>query len=256
MPWLLTLYWICFGAGLLYVLAAGLLGAFSHGLHALGGHDAGGAESGGGDFDSADTADAAGQAGGIEAGDSGGNLDAGGAGDVEAADLDADSGGLEAREAPGHGAGPAADGHAGLDHAGIDYSPFSPLSVAGTLCGFGAGGLIASGLGWTQSLGLLGAIGGGTVSGLLLWLLIGKLLYSMQGSSEAHVADMIGLEAEVLTPLQPGATGEVAYILDGTRYTAPARMHGEGGAAQHETVRIRRLQDNVVYVERKRKLLE
>lgn len=236
MGWLLTLYWVCFGAGLLYVLAAGLLGAFSHGFHALGGHDAGGAA------------------------DSGGDLDAGDAGGIEAADLDTDSGGAEAQAAAGHGAGQAAGGHGGAapgsDHAGIDYSPFSPLSVAGTLCGFGAAGLIAGGLSLAPLPGLLLAAGGGAVSALLLWLIIGKLLYSLQASSEAHVADMIGLEAEVLTPLEPGATGEVAYILDGTRYTAPARMHGEGGAALHDTVRIRRMQDNVVYVERKRKLLE
>lgn len=232
MGWLITLYWVCFGTGLLYVLGAGLLGAFSHGFHVLGGHDAGGAA------------------------DSGGDLNPGEAGGIEAADLGADSGGLEAQEADGHGAGQPSSGYSGGSNAGIDYSPFSPLSVAGTLCGFGAGGLIASGLGLTQGLGLLGALGGGLVSSLLLWLIIGKLLYSLQASSEAHVADLIGLEAEVLTPIEPGATGEVAYILDGTRYTAPARPQGGDSIAQHETVRIRRMQDNVLYVERRRKLLE
>jgi membrane protein implicated in regulation of membrane protease activity len=232
---LVTIYWLCFGAGLLYVLIAGALGAVSHGAHALGGQgvpDAAGSDSGAS----------------AEAFDAHGELSHGG---IESADLDHD-------ETSGHaGHGAHIDAHESpAQQAGLEYSPFSPLPIAGTLCGFGGGGLIASGLGWALPLSLLGALGGGALASVLLWLIIGKLMYSMQGSSEGHVADMLGIEATVLTPVETDASGEIAYILDGTRYTAPARLLGEGRVAQHETVRIRRMKDNIVYVERKRKLLD
>lgn len=237
MPILLTVYWFCFGAGLLYVLISGALGMVGHGAHAAGGHDGdlGGAEG----VDQADTLDAA-----SHVPDS-----------IEAADIDSDSTDTSAHpDSSGlHGhTGAAQAGH----HAGIDYSPFSPLPIAGTICGFGAGGLVAAGQGWPLALSLLGALGGGAVAALLLWLVVGKLLYAMQGSSEAHVEDMLGLEAEVLTPIEGSTTGEIAYILDGTRYTAPARLLDEGRVGLRETVRIRRMKDNIVYVERKRKLLD
>lgn len=250
---LLAVYWFCFGSGLLYVLIAGALGAVSHGVHALGaGAPEGGLE---GADAGADMVDAAADSAAVHV------EVAGHEGGIEAADLDShdfDSGGHAepAAEHAGH-AGPAAEhtGHA-PQHAGIDYSPFSPLPIAGTLCGFGAGGLISSSLGWPLGSTLLGALGGGVLAALLLWLVIGKILFALQGSSEGHVADMLGMEAEVLTPVEPDASGEIAYILDGTRYTAPARLLGEGRVAQHETVRIRRMKDNIVYVERKRRMLD
>jgi membrane protein implicated in regulation of membrane protease activity len=228
---LIAVYWFCFGAGMLYVLVAGALGMIGHGGHGPSA-DGGGADGLEGGQDLA--------AGAAEHDFS---LHAAAQG-IEAQDLDA---GHEADTAPAH---------ADESQNGPQYSPFSPLPIAATLCGFGAGGLISTGLGWPLPLSLLGGLGGGLIAALLFWLVVGKLLYSMQGSSEAHVEDMLGLEATVLTPVEPNASGEIAYVLDGTRYTAPARLLGEGRAAQHETVRIRRMKNNIVYVERKGKLLE
>ena len=85
--------------------------------------------------------------------------------------------------------------------------------------------------------------------------MIGKLLYSLQGTSEAREQDMVGLEAEVITPVEDDHTGEIAYILGGMRYTAPARLLKEGRVARREKVRIRRIKDNVAYVIPRKKLL-
>jgi hypothetical protein len=136
-----------------------------------------------------------------------------------------------------------------------DYNPFSLISLMGTLAGFGAGGLLGSNLG----LAVVGTLATGAIGGIVmavaLWLLIGKLLYSLHATSEAHVSDMIGLEAEVLTPVEQGMSGEIAYVLDGTRYTAPARLIHDGVATRATKVRIRKVGDNVVYVEEQKKLL-
>ena len=48
---------------------------------------------------------------------------------------------------------------------------------------------------------------------------------------------------------------EIAYVLEGVRYTAPARLLREGRIEKRETVRIRKVRGNMVYVEQKKKLL-
>ncbi|MDQ3023047.1 MAG: hypothetical protein M3R04_01485 [bacterium] len=218
---LVAVYWICFGVGLVYVLLAGALGAISHGFA--------GAHSG-------------------DTGSSDHDLD--GHGHIESADLSSDT---DNTDHSAHGQIAAAD--AAHDSGMPDYNPFSLMGIMGMLSGFGAGGLIAVayGVGTLASLGI--AAFGGLVMAFVLWLLIGKLLYSLHASSEAHVADMIGLEAEVLTPIEPGTSGEIAYVLDGTRFTAPARLIHGGSVGRADKVRIRRVGDNLVYVEEKRKLL-
>jgi hypothetical protein len=240
---LITVYWFCFGVGLVYVLLAGALGMVSHGIAGLGGH--GGAEGHGG----MDAAHGHGlDAHTIDA--HAGDAHADGA-QIESVDIDADGNDFDAAH-QGH----AASGLGAIHESGMpDYNPLSPLSLMGTLCGFGAGGLIGLNSGLPLPLSFAAAAGGGLTMGLILWLIIGKLLYSLHASSEAHVADMIGLEADVLTPVEGSISGEIAYILDGTRFTAPARLTHEGRVPQHGKVRIRRIADNVVYVEEKRKLL-
>lgn len=243
---LLTIYWLCFGVGLVYVLLSGTLGAVSHGLHALGGADHGGD---------------AGHVGLDHGAEAGGHAEAhaeGHMGELHDADLsDSDQGaaGHASEHAAGHGH-PAMHVEAPEDSGFAHYSPFSPLNVMGFFCAFGAAGLLSSAYHATPYMSLIYAAGGGLGMALILWLLIGKLLYSLQGSSEGHAIDMLGLEAEVLTPVEREMSGEIAYILDGTRYTSPARLLNEGRIEKHETVRIRRVEGNVVYVEPRRKLLE
>jgi membrane protein implicated in regulation of membrane protease activity len=268
---LTTVYWLCFGIGLVYVLVAGTLGAVSHAFEGAGGgdadidhdtdfgvdHDAG--------FDVGADHDAGFDVGHDVAG-GGPDIDVGAA-DFDAgipdADLDVDAdtdfdtdfdADVDADADANHD---VATGHAGaIDHGGMpDWNPFSPLSVAGFLCAFGAAGLLATGHGLPLFLGLGVAAAGGLLMAFILWLVIGKFLFGMQGTSQARAIDMLGLEAEVITPVEHDMSGEIAYVLEGVRYTAPARLIDEGKIAKHETVRIRQVRGNMVYVEPRKKLL-
>ena len=245
---LTTVYWLCFGLGLVYVVVSAALGAISHGLEGAdaehdfdaGGHDL---DASGHEFD----------VGSFDVGDVDTDLDVdfdADAGELASADLSMDSG-VETGHVDGAVHGADYD-----THVMPSFSPFSPLSIAGFLAAFGGAGLVATGLEAHPLVALGIATGGGLVMGYLLYMLIGKFLFSMQGSSEAHQADMLGLEAEVLTPVEHGMSGEIAYILDGTRYTAPARLATDGRIEKRETVRIKAVRGNIVYVEQKRKLLE
>jgi hypothetical protein len=249
MATLTTIYWLCFGIGLVYVVVAGALGMVTGGLE-------GGADSGL-DIDTDVDVDV----------DLDTDLDTGF--DVDTSmDIDVDSeldaGGFDGGFDADHGADFSFDNGHPVASAGHEignaadfpgFSLLSPLSIAGFLFAFGGAGLVSLFYSLPLIPGIALAAAGGAGMMTLMWLVIGKLLYSLQGSSEAHQGDMIGLEAEVITPLETGRSGEISYILSGVRYTAPARLEGEGRINKRETVRIRRMKDNVVYVVPKKKLL-
>ena len=69
-----------------------------------------------------------------------------------------------------------------------------------------------------------------------------------QSSSESHVADLIGAEANVITPIPENGVGEIAYVVGGTRYTAPARAENGAAVANGQTVKITRIVGTQFYV--------
>jgi len=246
------IYWISFVVGTGYVLFAGVMGM-------AGGFDTDSGDVGfeGHDFDMDVDADA-----GLE-------LDFDSDTDFEGhADLgsghDLDHGGLQT-ESVEHGHEGHGHGHEygeNLAQLGghspdlANFNPFSVVSIMSFLAAFGGGGLLAGNSGAGLAIGLLAAMACGTAMAAFFWLVVGKWLFSMQGTSQARQADMIGMEAEVITPLSHDKTGEIAYIMRGTRFTAPARLDSEGEVGRNEKVRIRRSRDNTVYVERRRSLLD
>jgi membrane protein implicated in regulation of membrane protease activity len=220
MATLLTVYSICFGVGLLYVLIAGALG-----LHGGAGHDVGG---GGGGHDFGGHELAAGHAG---------HGDAGGGGE------DAQSQVETVVHGPAHA-------------AGVDYNPFNLLSIMCFLAAFGGSGLIASALHVPLLLSFPLALAGGFFVAWLLYLLLTRVLLVMQTGSAPGEEDMLGLDAEVLTPIEEGHFGEIAYVLRGARYTAPAKLLRGGTAGRSDAVRIVKMDHGTAYVEVRRKLLD
>ena len=144
-------------------------------------------------------------------------------------------------------------GESGLDHGDVSgeitFSPLSPTVMAVFITAFGAGGIVATqGLGW----GPLAAIGLACGSGLLIAGVVYEVLNAVykraQGSSEASASDIIGVTAEVLTPISEGGTGEIAYVVRGTRYTGPARSADNTKIARNRPVRIVRVAGSMIYV--------
>jgi membrane protein implicated in regulation of membrane protease activity len=70
-----------------------------------------------------------------------------------------------------------------------------------------------------------------------------------QGSSESHVAALVGTEANVITPIPENGVGEIAYVVGGTRYTAPARVENGRAVAGGKPVKITHVVGTQFYVE-------
>ena len=145
-------------------------------------------------------------------------------------------------------------GHAeaGYDHSGVPgISFFSPTVLACFVTAFGACGLILSHIPATSSTWIsapVSAIAGVMMAGLAFWL-FNFMFQKTQSSSESRVSSLVGQTASIVTPIPRNATGEIAYIQGGTRYTAPARTEDGSAVSAGKAVRITRVVGTQYFVE-------
>jgi hypothetical protein len=171
----------------------------------------------------------------------------------EAGGGDADAGGMDMGHDFGHaGAGGTADGHVevGIGDHFPGLSPWSPTVICSFLTTFGGVGYLVlthAKLGLPVSL-LAGAVAGLTLAWCVLTLM-NKIFSALQSSSEVHVADLLGEEGEIITPIPEKGVGEVSYVSRGTRLTAPARSVSGRAVPRAAKVKIARIVGTTYYVE-------
>jgi membrane protein implicated in regulation of membrane protease activity len=144
-----------------------------------------------------------------------------------------------------HGADPSYPTGQGEVH----LSPVSPVTITMFVTAFGGVGLIAT---HTLALPVLLSLPMALASGLLLaavaFFTFSKLFQATEGSSEARVSELVGLEAEVITPIPSQGLGEIAYVARGSRFTAPARSEDGKPHSAHSTVLIERVVGSIFCV--------
>jgi len=150
-----------------------------------------------------------------------------------------------------HVAGSGGHAEAGADTSDMPgISIFSPTVMASFVTAFGGFGLIFTQFPKTSSAVVsapLSVLGGLVVAGALLVFLRAVFSHT-QSSSESKVAALIGSEANVITPIPENGVGEIAYVVGGTRYSAPARAENNVAVANGKTVKITRIVGTQFYV--------
>jgi len=216
----LSLYDIYMASSILgggYVVVSAVLGNF---------HFSAGGDAGAGDMGH----------GGVDAG--GGDIGHGGV-DAGGADVDASVGDM------GHDTGQIVDA---TDERRRAFSAFSPTIVASFMVGFGVVGLVLQkGYQWDQ-VSALPAFGGGLLFACLLMAVYNKLAAAASGSSHASVRELIGLPAEVTTPIGADSPGEVAYVLKGSRFSRSAISANGQAIGRGAKVTIEAIEGNKTYV--------
>ena len=151
----------------------------------------------------------------------------------------------------GHVAGSGGHAEAGADSSDMPgMSIFSPTILASFVTAFGAFGLIFSQFSATSKtvvsapLSMFGAL----IVATTLYKFFGVIFRHTQGSSESHVDQLAGTEASVISPIPKDGVGEIAYVVGGTRYTAPARMENGAAAPNGKLVRITHVVGTQFYV--------
>ncbi len=150
----------------------------------------------------------------------------------------------------GHDIGPVhLDVGAGAGHPETQVPSLSPITVASFVTAFGAFGLIALGLFETTARwSLAWAAGGGLVVAVIAHFAFGYFLIAPQGSSEVKLKDIVGVVAEVITPIPADSVGEVAFVAQGGRMTYTAKSATGTLIARGTTVVIEKVVGGVAVV--------
>jgi membrane protein implicated in regulation of membrane protease activity len=130
------------------------------------------------------------------------------------------------------------------------FSPLSPTTLASFVTAFGGFGLIFSKFPATANpwIHVPLSIFAGLVVAAGVFVIFNRIFRATQSSSEGRVAELMGQSATVITPIAPGGVGEIAYVQNGTRYTAPARSQDETRLPAGASVWIVRVEGAHFYV--------
>jgi membrane protein implicated in regulation of membrane protease activity len=144
-------------------------------------------------------------------------------------------------------------GHAeaGFNDTGMPgLSPFSPTTICSFITAFGGFGMIFSSIKATHNIWIslpLSLLGGLLVAAGVIWV-FGYVFHKTQSSSEGHVGQLVGQEATVISPIPQHGVGEIAYVQNGSRYTAPARTESGCAAVTGQAVKINRITGSQFFV--------
>lgn len=148
----------------------------------------------------------------------------------------------------GHDLGGAADVSA-PGHEMPGASVLNTLTVLVFIAFFGLAGLFAV---WVMHLPPLAsfafALPVGLISAAAEFVLYVKIFVKAQGSSEATMQEILGCEAEVITSIPAGHMGEIAYVIKGSRYNAPATSADKEELPRGTRVRVVNTQGGVMVV--------
>ena len=153
-----------------------------------------------------------------------GHSDDGGEGHGDAASQGPDAQVEYGVDSEGHSSASAHAPHAAEFH----FPFFSPLALATLFACIGGYGLIALyGFRVSDGVSILAAIPAAAATAYLVTYAGWRIVGSSRGSSQIRLKDLAGAQAEVITPIPKDGVGEVAALVSGQRYTAPAReAHG------------------------------
>jgi membrane protein implicated in regulation of membrane protease activity len=148
----------------------------------------------------------------------------------------------------GRGASGGTSGGAHVFH----FPFFSPLALATLFAAIGGWGLIAQhGFHVSENVSLLIAIPAAVITAYGITYAGFRLVAGSSGSSQIRASDLEGASAEVITPIPAGGMGEVAAMVNGQRYSAPARELAGKAVPRGAHVRVRSLVGATLIVEQK-----
>ena len=151
----------------------------------------------------------------------------------------------------GHGmhAGHGAVGHGHSGGAGLDISPFNPVTLAAFLAWFGGTGYLLTRF-W--SVWFVMGFGIALLSGLAgagsIFLFLSKVLTSRGENLDPEDYEMIGVLGRISVPIRETGTGEIIYSQGGTRRTCGARSENHAAIAKGSEVLVTRYEKGIAYV--------
>jgi membrane protein implicated in regulation of membrane protease activity len=110
-------------------------------------------------------------------------------------------------------------------------SPLSPVTIATFATAFGGTGMVLDRIGLPGFLSVLASTAAGGMIAAAVFYLFYRVFRITQSTSGVSARQAIGREAEVIVTIPEKGVGEIAYVLGGRRFNAPART--EDGSGLH-----------------------
>jgi hypothetical protein len=141
-------------------------------------------------------------------------------------------------------------GHLLHHHAGHvsvrALSAFNAVSIAAFLAWFGGGGIVLHQMTvWTELPIAAVAVASGTIGGSAVNRFIGAL---MRRERPLEATTLIGAIARVTSRIREGGTGEIVFVINGTRKVSAARSDSGSAIDKGVEVVIVRMERGIAYV--------
>ncbi len=131
-------------------------------------------------------------------------------------------------------------------HHGSRVSPFNMAAITAFLTWFGGTGLVLLQLTrLTQPLLIGASVAVGIVGGSVINRFLRGL---MRSEKPLEASTLVGKTAQVTSPIREGGTGEIVYILHGTRHAEAARSESGQAVEKGTQVVIVRHEKGIAYV--------
>jgi hypothetical protein len=136
-----------------------------------------------------------------------------------------------------------------FDHGEVGMTGISSAAISTFITAFGAFGIVSTQLfDVSGPISIVWAIIGGILCGGVAQFLFGYILVKPQGSTNVTATDIIGLAAEVITPIPADSVGEIAFVAQGGRITGSARSATSQAIARGAIVIVESMVGNVAIV--------
>ncbi len=140
------------------------------------------------------------------------------------------------------------DGQIG-GHGGAGMSPLKPITIVSFITIFGGIGIIGTSHGLNPIITFILAFIVGLVISFSIFRFVIVPLSKAQNTSAVYQDKLIGMEAVVISKIMENGFGTIGYVVNGTKYNAPAQHVSKKAIEQGEKVLIYVIKDKIFYVE-------
>lgn len=143
------------------------------------------------------------------------------------------------------------DGH--IDTHGSEPTftvlPLKPITIVSFITVFGGVGIMGNYYKLSELYTFVLAIVLGGIVSFALYRCIVIPLYKAQNTSAVSQNTLIGIKAVVISPILENGFGVISYVVNGSKYNAPAQHINKKSVLQGEDVIIYEIKDTIFYVQ-------
>lgn len=133
--------------------------------------------------------------------------------------------------------------------AGFKFFPLKPITIVSFITVFGGIGIMGTYYRFNEILTFIFAVLLAFIVPFMLYKFVVEPLYKAQNTSAVYKKELIGIKAMVISKIIENGFGTISYVVNGSKYNAPAQHISKKTVLQGEEVIIYKIEDNIFYVE-------